>query len=87
MKQRVFAVLLGMMLALSATTMTFAEDVYVTKYGKKYHKADSHYIEGKEGVEKLSREEAEELGYEPSREFLKAEMALQKEDPSVSESE
>ena len=49
-----------------------AEDVFVTKYGKKYHKEDSRFIKGKEVI-KLDREEAEAQGYEPSSDFLEKE--------------
>ena len=60
----------ALVLALSAmmTTLAFAEDVFITKYGKKYHKADSRFIKGKE-VTKLTREEAEERGFKPSSDF------------------
>lgn len=57
-----------MALLASAATAGFAEDVYITKHGKKYHKADSRFLKGKE-VEKITREEAEARGYEPSQEF------------------
>lgn len=56
----------GMVLA----TSVLAEDVYVTKYGKKYHKKDSRFIKGKD-VTKLDREEAEAQGYMPGAEFSK----------------
>lgn len=60
----------ALVLALSAmmTTLALAEDVFITKYGKRYHKADSRFIKGKE-VTKLTREEAEERGYKPSSDF------------------
>ena len=51
------------------TSAAMAEDVYVTKYGKKYHKKDSRFIKDKETI-KLDREEAEAQGYEPSSDFL-----------------
>ena len=62
------------MLVLVVTCMMFAasvmaEDVFVTKYGKKYHKKDSRFIKGKETV-KMDREEAEAEGYKPSSDFL-----------------
>ena len=61
-------VLTVMCMALAGSA--FAEDVYVTKSGKKYHKKDSRFIKGKETI-KLDREEAEAQGYEPSSDFLK----------------
>jgi hypothetical protein len=65
-----------MLLALGVLTMALsnaiAEDVFVTKKGKKYHKADSRFIKGKE-VTKMSREDAEAKGYKPSSDFLNEE--------------
>ena len=55
-------------LVLLSTSFAHAEDVFVTKKGKRYHKADSRFIKGKE-VTKLTREEAEAKGYKPSSEF------------------
>jgi len=52
------------------TTSAFAEWVYVTKNGKKYHHAESRFSQV-EGAEKLTKEEAQERGYEPSRDYLK----------------
>lgn len=63
-------VLLSGMISFSA----FAEDVYVTKSGKKYHKEDSRFTKGKE-VTKMDRKEAEEKGYEPSSDFLQDEVS------------
>ena len=71
MRNKLTTLVLGVVLSFLMTTAVFAEDVYVTKNGKKYHKADSRFVKGKE-VEKLSREEAEARGYEPSKDFLKA---------------
>jgi len=49
-----------------------AEDVFVTEHGKKYHKADSRFLKGKETI-KMTREEAEAEGYLPARDFLESE--------------
>lgn len=62
------ALSLVMLAGLAQTAM--AEYVYVTKYGKKYHKEDSRFIQNRE-TEKITREEAEERGYEPSSDFSK----------------
>jgi hypothetical protein len=71
MKKRVFSTFLSLLVGMLVLTQAvFAEDVYVTKNGKKYHKKDSRFIKGKE-VEKLTVEEAEARGYEPSSDFLK----------------
>lgn len=77
MKRKLLTVLAGMIFLASAATMAFAEDVYITKHGKKYHTADSRFIKGKE-VEKLTREEAEARGYEPGQEFLEDQANTQK---------
>lgn len=71
MQKRIFSGLLGAIVAfMMMAQVALAQDVYVTKYGKKYHKEGSRFIKGKE-VEKLSIEEAEERGYTPSSEFEK----------------
>ena len=49
---------------LSATTFVFAEDVYITKRGKKYHKQDCPLI-AKRDAQKVSLEEARAKGLEP----------------------
>jgi len=68
MKNRIVLTFLSLVLAGMVTTAAYAEDVYVTKYGKKYHKEGSRFIKDKEVV-KLDRLEAEEKGYAPSSEF------------------
>ena len=70
MKKRIFTLMLAMVMSAFLTVSAFAEYVYVTKSGKKYHKEGSRFIKNKE-TEKLTIEEAEEKGYEPSSEFLK----------------
>jgi len=72
MKNKFLIVMLGAMMSFMLTTVALAEDVYVTQFGKKYHKENSRFIKDRD-VEKLSKEEAEERGYEPSSEFLKDE--------------
>ena len=73
MQKRIFSGLLGVIVAfMMMAQVALAQDVYVTKYGKKYHKEGSRFIKGKE-VEKLTIEEAEERGYTPSSEFKKDE--------------
>ena len=62
--------LLALMLCSFVTSVVHAEDVFVTKYGKKYHKADSRFLKGKEVI-KMTREEAEAKGYVPDRDILK----------------
>jgi hypothetical protein len=69
MRKRLILLLLGLVLPAYLATATFAEDVFVTKKGKRYHKANSRFIKGKD-VEKISREEAEKRGLKPSSEIL-----------------
>ncbi|MGE3982086.1 MAG: hypothetical protein AB7F70_11730 [Candidatus Omnitrophota bacterium] len=78
MNKKVFSTFLGLLVGMMVLTQAvFAEDVYITKNGKKYHKKDSRFIKGKE-VEKLTVEEAEARGYEPSSDFLKDEIKSEK---------
>jgi hypothetical protein len=67
-------IMLGVVMALSAATMGFAEDVYVTKSGKAYHHAESPFIKNRETT-KMTKEAAEAKGYKPSRSYLKAKEA------------
>ena len=72
---------LALILCSFVASVVHAEDVFVTKYGKKYHKADSRFLKGKEVI-KMTREEAESKGYVPDREILKdADSANQAEKP------
>ena len=73
MQRRIMSVLMGMLLSVCVTTLALAtEYVYVTKNGKKYHNAESRFIQGKESVEKITLEEAQERGLEPSSSYLKS---------------
>ena len=72
MRRRLLAALLTLGVSLwMFSAIASAEDVYVTKKGKRYHKKESRFIKGKE-VQTMSREEAEALGYKPSSEFTDA---------------
>ena len=51
---------------LSAATFVFAEDVYITKRGKKYHKQDCPLIANKD-AQKVNLEEAKAKGLEPCK--------------------
>lgn len=80
MRRRIHQVLLGLLMAVILFVQpVLALDVYVTKNGKKYHKKDSRFIKGKE-VEKLTREEAEARGYEPSSEMIKILKEMEQDD-------
>ncbi|MFC1703553.1 hypothetical protein ACFL1E_02040 [Candidatus Omnitrophota bacterium] len=52
------------LVVLTTASVVFAEDVYVTQRGKKYHKQDCRYIQNRE-VEKINNEEAEARGLAP----------------------
>ncbi len=82
MKKALMAMLLGVTLSVLTAGLSLAEDVYVTKNGKKYHHSESRFIKGKE-VEKISLEEALARGLEPSKDYLKWKEAQDK-DPEVS---
>jgi len=76
--KKITTFLLAAAMVFASATFALAEDVFVTQYGKKYHKVDSHYLQGKKEVIKLTREEAEEQGYEPSKEFIQSEEETKK---------
>ena len=78
--KKLMVIVTGLLLALSAATMGFAEDVFVTKSGKVYHHAGSPFIKNRETV-KMTKEEAEAKGFKPSKSYLKA-MAAEKEKPA-----
>jgi hypothetical protein len=70
MKKALLTLLLGAVLTSAAAMPALAEDVYVTKSGKKYHNAESKWIKNKE-AEKIAIEEAIARGLEPSKEYLR----------------
>ncbi len=74
MRRKLSMMLAGLLVSALLTTAAFAEDVCVTKYGKRYHKAGSKFIKGKE-FEVITREEAEKRGYKPSSEFVRDDAA------------
>ncbi len=74
MKKYLLSVLLGAALLALGTSPIWAEDVLVTKAGKKYHHVESSYAQ-KEGIERISLEEAKTRGLEPSKDYLKRKSA------------
>jgi hypothetical protein len=64
MKKVLTMMLLGVMLV--GGTFAFAEDVYVTKNGKKYHKNDCLLIKNK-GGKPIAMEEATQKSLKPCR--------------------
>jgi hypothetical protein len=82
MKNKLFIFIMSLMIPLMMTTACLAEYVYVTKAGKKYHHAESRFIQGKE-TEKITLEEAVARGLEPSREYLKFKESQKAEEAPV----
>ncbi len=74
MIKRILAVVLCTMM-LSAGTMAFAENVFVTKNGSKYHKADCRFVKNRE-VEEISKEAAIEEGLTPCSRCYKEDVAV-----------
>ncbi len=64
MKKVLTVMVLGVMLM--SSTFAFAEDVYATKNGKRYHKADCLLVKDK-GAKAVSLEESEKKGLKPCR--------------------
>ena len=64
MKKVLAILLLGMMFI--GSTFAHAEDVYATKNGKRYHKADCLLIKDK-GAKVISLEDAQKKGLKPCR--------------------
>ena len=64
---------LSLLLAfLMMSTAAFAENVYVTGKGKKYHKAECRLIQNKETKE-MDLQKAIQAGYEPCKKCFKQE--------------
>ena len=63
-------------LFLSASTLAFAADVYVTPNGKKYHKADCRFVKNRE-VQKLDKDEAIAQGHKPCGRCFKEDLSLE----------
>jgi len=63
--------LLGLIATAMIATSAMAEYVFVTKNGKKYHPESSRFA-NMEGVERITKEEAESRGLEPSKAYLAA---------------
>jgi len=60
--------MVGLLLTfLSAATCAFAEDVYVTQRGKKYHKEICRLVKNKSNITELEKEHALEEGYDPCK--------------------
>jgi hypothetical protein len=72
-------VMLGMLVTiLSATTCVFAEDVFVTQNGTKYHKEICRLLKNKDNVTKLDKKVAEEEDYSPCKLCFKEDVVIEK---------
>ena len=65
---------------LTMSSAVFAEDVMVTARGSKYHKPECRFVQDKENVTTLSKEEAIEAGYGPCGRCYKEDKVVDKED-------
>jgi hypothetical protein len=75
-------IMAGMLITfLSATTIVFAEDVFITANGTKYHKEICRLIKNKDGVSKIDKKEALENDYGPCKRCYKE--SIESEEPSV----
>ncbi len=62
MKNLLSVIMIGMMML--ATTSAFADTVYATKNGKKYHQADCSFIQ-KKSPAAIAMEDAQKKGLKP----------------------
>lgn len=69
------------LLFLAANTLAFAEDVYVTANGQKYHKEDCRFIKDRK-TEKIDKEQSIQQGYVPCQKCFKDDSAVKEEKPS-----
>ncbi len=72
--------MLGMLVTfLSATTCVFAEDVFITQRGSKYHKEICRLVKDRENVTKLEKKEAVGEEYGPCKRCFKEDVIVEKE--------
>jgi hypothetical protein len=70
--------MLGVLVSfLAATTCAFAEDVFVTKNGTRYHKEVCRLLKNKESALKLEKSKALGDGYGPCRKCFKEDVAVE----------
>ncbi|MDD3375307.1 MAG: hypothetical protein PHY73_06275 [Candidatus Omnitrophica bacterium] len=73
MKKIILAVLC--LVFLSASTFAFAEDVYITQNGAKYHKETCRFVKDKE-ITKMDKKEAVDQGYTPCGRCYKEDLVV-----------
>ena len=73
--------IIGMIMTfLAATTYAFAEDVFITQNGSKYHKETCRLVKNKDNLIKMDKEEAIEQGYDPCKRCYKEDVVADKQD-------
>ncbi len=65
------------LLFLAVNSLAFAEDVYITQNGKKYHKADCRFIKDRE-TQKIDKQEAIQQGHVPCQKCYSEDLAAEK---------
>jgi len=72
--------MVGMLLTfLSATTFVFAEDVFITQKGSKYHTEICRLIKNRDHVTKIDKEQAIEEDYSPCKLCFKEDVASEEQ--------
>lgn len=72
--------MLGMLVVfLSTTTYVFAEDVFTTPRGSKYHKEICRLVKDNESVVKIEKKQAVEDGYGPCKRCFKEDVIMDEE--------
>lgn len=73
-------IMLGMLVTfLSATTCVFAEDVFITQKGAKYHKEICRLIKNRDNVTKLDKKVAIEEDYGPCKRCFKEDVITEEQ--------
>ena len=80
MIRKIMATVLCVMF-LSTATAAFAEDVFTTKRGKKYHAADCRFVKNRD-TQEISKKEAIEKGLKPCGRCYKEDLASNAADKS-----
>ena len=71
-------VLAGLLITfLSATTCVFAEEVFITQNGSKYHKEICRLIKNRENVTKIEKKQAIEEDYGPCKRCFKEDIVVE----------
>lgn len=71
-------IMIGMLATfLSATTSVFAEDVFITQRGAKYHKEICRLVKNKDNITKLDKKEAVEDDYGPCKRCFKEDVVVE----------